>query len=295
MAKYSLIQTSVFTDDNYPFSGNQLATFTDFKANKTLTSDQMQGIAREMNFSETTFIFPSKLDNCSAKVKIYTPYNELPFAGHPTLGTTFVLKNQGIIPSGVNKTHLELGIGPIKVELKSDDTIAMTQKEPKFKGEFSDLNIIAEILSLKKKDFNDKFLPQFVFTGSTCLIIPLNRLEAVQKANVNVKLLMDNIKDFPIMIFSTETIHKENHVHARFFAPGLGVFEDPATGSAVGPLGAYIAYHDIIEGHKISIEQGYEINRPSKLLVEVKYENEKISGIEVSGKVKKIAEGTFFL
>jgi trans-2,3-dihydro-3-hydroxyanthranilate isomerase len=263
----------------------------------------MQGITREMNFSETTFVLPSysTVEKCFRKVRIFTPGREIPFAGHPTLGTAFVLKNKEIIREEEKRIYLELGIGPIAVEFNDQNNVQMFQAKPEFLDEFQDRSKIASILGIRKEDISEKWPLQFVSTGFPFLIIPLNSLTAIQSINLTTNLLFESLATYPsqeILIFSTDTIHEDSHVHVRMFAPSAGVFEDPATGSAAGPLGAYLETHQVLKNHKkgtkIVLEQGYELNRPSKLVVTCLFDNE-ISEVIVEGSVRKTAEGTFFL
>lgn len=302
MRKYPYIQTSVFIDERNQFSGNQLATFWDKDANLSISDEEMQGIALELNFSETTFISKSEIDSCSVKVRIFTPGQELKFAGHPTLGTAFVLKKRDLIPRDTKKTIMELGIGPIEVEYFDDQSIGMYQPKPKFLDKFEDKESMAEIIGLKLSDIPDEYPMQAVSTGFPFLIVPIKSLKTIQKINLNPQLQLKTLSDFitpDLLVFSTETIHKDSNVHARMFAPSAGVLEDPATGSAAGPLGAYLEHWNVLTNHtqssEIKIEQGFEIKRPSQLIVKNLYTNKEITSVLVSGKVKKTAEGDFFL
>lgn len=301
MRQVPYVQTSVFIDERYQFTGNQLATFWN-KEENNLTQEEMQGIALELNFSETTFIFQSDFSNCISKVRIFTPGSELKFAGHPTLGTAYVLKEKGIIPKNVDKATLELGIGPIDVEFYDNEVVSMLQPKPQFMEKYTNKTNIAKILGLKIDDISDKYPMQVVSTGFPFLIIPLNSLDSIKKINLSPNLQMQLLSDFitsKILVFTTETIHSDSSVNARMFAPSVGVLEDPATGSAAGPLCAYLENWNILSSHKkgekIFIEQGYEIKRPSKLIGTVKWIEDEQKNILVSGKVKKTAEGEFFI
>ncbi|NHJ05834.1 MAG: PhzF family phenazine biosynthesis protein [Candidatus Heimdallarchaeota archaeon] len=301
MRQVPYVQTSVFIDDRYKFTGNQLATFWN-KEKNNLTSEEMQGIALELNFSESTFTFQSDFSNCISKVRIFTPGNELKFAGHPTLGTAYVLKEKEIIPKNVDKVTLELGIGPINVEFFENEYVGMLQPKPQFMDKYTNKTNIAKILGINLDDISDKFPMQVVSTGFPFLIIPLNSLDSIKKINLNPNLQMQLLADFQtskILVFATETIHSDSSVNARMFAPSVGVIEDPATGSAAGPLSAYLENWNILAKHKkgenIIIEQGYEIKRPSRLIGSVKWEENEQINILVSGKVKKTAEGEFFI
>lgn len=295
------VQTSVFVDDRYPFGGNQLATFWNKKENAQIKTETMQGIALEMNFSETTFIEESSMKNCTVKVRIFTPAKEIPFAGHPTLGTAFVLKHTKLVDSSITRLNLELGIGAIPVEYPSSDIVQMIQHGPKFLDEFSNRTAIAETVNLPVSTISTKYPMQYVSTGTPFLIIPLTSLKALQQAQPNGSLILQTLQNQltkKIVLLSTETINHDSDVHVRMFAPDVGVIEDPATGSAAGPIGAYVEQYNLLQrdtkGEPVFIEQGYELRRPSQLIAKVisKKEAEKVL---VSGKVKLIAEGSFYV
>ncbi|MFW9984667.1 MAG: PhzF family phenazine biosynthesis protein [Candidatus Odinarchaeota archaeon] len=295
------VQTSVFVDDRYAFGGNQLATFWEAKANAQISTEIMQGIALEMNFSETTFIEPSKLEDCTAKVRIFTPALEIPFAGHPTLGTAFVLKHKGLLSPSVTKANLELGIGVIPVEYTSPAVVRMNQPKPQYLDKFANRAAIAKTVGLPESVIATDYPMQYVTTGHPFLIVPITSLDAVQKAEPNASLIMQTLKDqlsAEITLLSTETVNTDSDVHVRMFAPGAGVLEDPATGSAAGPVGAYVEHHNLLrrdtKGQPIIIEQGYEMRRPSQLIAQVVWEKEP-TNVLVSGKVKLIAEGNFYI
>ncbi|MHA1186946.1 MAG: PhzF family phenazine biosynthesis protein [Candidatus Heimdallarchaeota archaeon] len=301
MKKLPFIQTSVFADDRFSFSGNQLATFWKADTND-ISTEEMQGITREMNFSETTFILESKIEKCAVKVRIFTPGRELDFAGHPTLGTAFVLKHKGIVEESIKKSVLELGIGPIDVEFISREEIGMVQPKPQFLDKYTNKENIATILGLSVDDIMDDFPMQVVSTGFPFLIVPVKSRKIIKSIKLNPQLQIDMLSDFltsKLVVFTRETEFEDSNAHVRMFAPSVGVIEDPATGSAAGPLGAYLEHWKVIEGHKESekmiLEQGYEIQRPSKLVVQTIVENSEIQNVSVSGKVKLTAEGDFFL
>jgi trans-2,3-dihydro-3-hydroxyanthranilate isomerase len=291
----------VFTDKRYTFSGNQLATFWDYDTNKGLSQEEMQGIAREMNFSETTFAYPTEIKGCASKVRIFTPGAEIPFAGHPTLGSAYVLKYKGIIPPEESEAALELGIGPTPVEFLEDSLVRMTQRAPEFLDEFDDRASIAEMVGIDESDISDEFPARYVSTGHPFLIVPLKTLSAVMKASPNAQKILDTLENQlsqNAVILSTETLHEDSHAHVRMFAPDVGVLEDPATGSAAGPIGAYLEHHELLKGHQygaqMSIEQGHEIKRPSLLHVQTVGQDD-IKAVLVSGAVRLVAEGDFYL
>jgi trans-2,3-dihydro-3-hydroxyanthranilate isomerase len=301
MKNIPFVQTSVFVDKRYDFGGNQLATFWNADCNNTLTNEEMLGMTREMNYSESTFVLQSKKAGCSAKVRIFTPGSEIQFAGHPTLGTAFVLKRKKVIDSKANRSRLELGIGPIDVEFLTKDIIQMQQKPPEYLGELENPKQLLKAIGLGEKSLSEDYPIRFVSTGNPFLIVPLKSLSSVKKADPNGKEIikaLDGAISSDVLIFSTDTIHRASDAHARVFAPAFGVLEDPATGSAIGPLGAYLEHHEIIPTHVhgeiFTIEQGYEMNRPSKLKVQLEKKKQKVN-VLVSGRVRATAEGNFYL
>jgi len=300
MREFPYVQTSVFVDERMSFGGNQLATYWKTEANAILAQEEMQGMALEMNFSESTFLVESSNKDCDLKVRIFTPAAEIPFAGHPTLGTAFVLKHKQILGSGKQTAMLELGVGPIRVDFLDNGLIRMIQPKPTFGTIIDDVSKIAQVIGLTSDDIAQSSPIQIVSTGFPFIIVPIKTLAAVKRAVPVPPLFDTNLSDLStkqVLIFSTETTHSDSHVHARMFGPDVGVVEDPATGSAAGPCGAYLEKYKLLSNHKIgtpiNIEQGYEIERPSKLVVTVP--NESMKEVHVSGKVRLIAEGTFYL
>jgi trans-2,3-dihydro-3-hydroxyanthranilate isomerase len=299
MREIPYVQTSVFVDDRMAFGGNQLATYWDFEKNSALTQEEMQGMTLEMNFSESTFLERPTSKGCSAKVRIFTPAQEIPFAGHPTLGTAFVMKYKGLIEEDRKSSLLELGVGPIRVDFLEENSIQMTQPEPSFKEKPENLADVAAAIGLTPEDLELDYPVQVVSTGSQFLIVPIKNITSLKQA-APVSSFSDKLRNLStrvVLIFSTETKHSNSHVHARMFAPEFGVVEDPATGSAAGPLGAYLEKYQVLSNHKIGdpiiIEQGYEINRPSQLVVSIP--NERMSEVLVSGNVRLVAEGSFYM
>ncbi|HUT80274.1 MAG TPA: PhzF family phenazine biosynthesis protein [Candidatus Bathyarchaeia archaeon] len=302
MRKIPYVQTSVFVDDRYSFTGNQLATYWNEEANSNLSKEEMQGMALEMNFSESTFLFDSTLKECQFRVRIFTPGNELDFAGHPTLGTSHVIKYKKLILNNSKQITLELGIGPIEVEYNDDDSISMIQPEPQYLEIFKDKEAIADILGIEPSDILNEYPIQVVTTGFPFLIVPLDSMKSITKIKLDVPLLLSLLEDFvtsKLLVYTKETIHNDSHVHVRMFAPSVGVLEDPATGSAAGPLGAYLEKYNVIKNHQAGtfyhFEQGFEIKRPSRLNVKCLYTNNTISNVIVNGKTRVMAEGEFYL
>ncbi|MFX1314578.1 MAG: PhzF family phenazine biosynthesis protein [Promethearchaeota archaeon] len=278
----------VFAERKY--EGNQLAVFT---CQEPLTDSQMQRIAKEMNYSETTFI--TSFENY--EVRIFTPETELPFAGHPTLGTAYVIQ-QEFIKGKVKTIPLQLKIGqiPVLFKYKGDfvTEVWMEQKEPTFHGFFAP-DLIAKILNLKEDDIDKRFKIQEVSTGVPTIIVPLKSLNALKRAKINKDLyydLIEKTKAKTILIFCPETYEKNNDLNVRFFADFYGVPEDPATGSANGCLAAYLVRHEyfIKKYINIKVEQGYEIGRPSLLLLRAEEKEGKFF-VSVGGKVIIVAKG----
>ncbi len=261
----------------------------------------MQGIALEMQHSETTFLFAPSVSNCSSKVRIFTPGMEISFAGHPTLGSAYVLRYKRLVSPTDSEIQLELGVGPIKVKYLPDDHIQMAQGRPKFMKTWTQKQAIAESVGLRADEISDASPMEFVSTGLPFLIVPVKSLKALQRAVPNPALILKALDGQPsqdIVFFTTEHVNSDSDVHVRMFAPEVGVLEDPATGSAAGPLGAYLTMHGLLPGsqpqRKITIEQGYEIRRPSRLDVEV-IGDKSPREVFVSGKVRLVAEGRLYV
>jgi len=301
MVALPYIQTSVFVDPRYAFGGNQLATFWDAKTCADLRPAEMQGVALEMHFSESTFVLSPALEGCAWKMRIFTPAAEVPFAGHPTLGTAFVLRHKRLISRTAKQATLELGIGAIPVEFPSAEVVRMRQPGPKFLDEWRNRRSAAEAIGLTEAEVSDAAPVQFVSTGSPFLILPVKSLVSVRKATPNPVRILATLAGQPsrdILVFCSETVNSDSQVHARMFAPELGVPEDPATGSAAGPLAAYVERYECLPRHRrgdpVVIEQGYEVQRPSRLVAEV-LGGETMEAVQVSGQVELVAEGTFYL
>ena len=294
MEKLTFYIVDVFAEEKY--AGNQLAVVRGAKA---LSDAEMQRIAKEMNFSETTFILSDEKREGGYDVRIFTPETELPFAGHPTLGTAYVIQNE-IVKEPVDKMVLNLKVGQIPVTFsyygKHADILWMKQLNPIF-GQTLDAGLISEVLSLDVRDVDERFPVQEVSTGVPSIIVPLKTLDALKRARISRDRYFEFIKDTQaktILIFCPETYKKGNDLNVRFFADYYGVPEDPATGSGNGCLAGYLVKHRYFGKDRINIrvEQGYEIGRPSLLLLKA---GEKGEGIDVyvGGKVVMVAKGEF--
>ena len=283
-------QVDVFTDRI--FGGNPLAVFPDPEG---LDETAHLAIAREMNLSETTFIYPSESPEADYKIRIFTPGKEVPFAGHPTLGTTHILWETGKISSDRDSVVLEMGVGLVKVH-KSQNTLFMEQFLPEWGPTVEAMDRVAGALAIDPGEIDSRFPIQIVSTGFRALYVPLTHLVAVQQVELNLPVLREVLGDVDmIYVFSGETLNPGSTVHARAFAPFIGIPEDPATGSAGGALGAYLVRHRVIEGldpSKIVIEQGYEMNRPSTIQVSVTESGGEIQSIQVGGQARTVLEGT---
>jgi len=287
----------------HKFAGNQLAVFC--QADQ-LTTEQMQAIAKEMNYSETTFILSDSPHNNSYPVRIFTPIQELPFAGHPTLGTAFILQ-QFVIQESVSIVTLNLAVGQIPVTIsyvdRGIDVLWMQQNAPKF-GQSFEIATIAAVLGLSLAQIDDRFPLIEVSTGVPFLIVPLKTQSALKQAKVNQDLffkLIETTEAKAILVFCPEPLDSMNDLSVRVFADGLGIPEDPATGSANGCLAAYLVQYSYFGQSSnaergvsidIRVEQGYEIGRPSLLLLRSKKEDEQFQ-ISVGGKVILVAKGEF--
>lgn len=281
----------VFAVDKY--TGNQLAVF--LEAGK-LSTNQMQQLAKEMNYSETAFILASRPQDEGYNVRIFTPEQELPFAGHPVLGTACVIGQEviGEFPETVN-LNLQVGQIPVTRHLAGEEEFFwMRQASPNF-GQHCSAQALAEILRLEAEEIDDKFPVQEVSTGVPFIIVPLKNLASLKRIKVNRDRcfeLVETLQAKSILVFCPETYQSENDLNVRMFADYLGVPEDPATGSANGCLAAYLVEHAYFgqETIDIRVEQGYEIKRPSLLLLKAQKRNSQIE-VEVGGKVIMVAKG----
>ena len=282
----------VFAEKQY--TGNQLAVV---RTGKTLPEDEMQKIAREFNFSETAFIQSDKIINGGYDVRIFTPQKEVPFAGHPVLGTAYVIQNE-IIKKPVKTIPLNLKIGQIPVEVtmknKRVEKLTMKQMQPTF-GKTFNKNRIASVLNIRTSEIDIKSPVEEVSTGLPFIIVPVKTLSAVKKARITQEKYFELIQSTDakaILIFCPETYNTENQLNVRTFADYYGIPEDPATGSANGCLAGYLVRHNYFGSDHINIrvEQGYEIQRPSLLFLEAKSNGEKID-VYVGGKVVETAKG----
>jgi len=277
-------------------SGNQLAVFRDCGG---LSSDQMQKIAQEMHFSETTFVTSENQKNGGYDVRIFTPSSELPFAGHPTLGTAYILQSV-IIRKQLETVTLNLKVGQIQVSFSYSGGLPgllwMRQKPPLF-GDTFDRKGFAQILGLDSDDFDQDYPIMKVSTGIPFAIVPLKGLKAVRGVHVNNSSLREFLKKkgcVGLLIFSRQTYNKENQLNVRVLGPADEIPEDPATGSGNGCLAGYLIKTGYFSGDSINlrVEQGYEIGRKSLILLRANRSGGKLE-VNVGGRVQLIASGEF--
>lgn len=289
----SYLHYDVFTDT--PLEGNQLAVFTDGRA---LAPTQMQRIAREMNFSESTFILPTRQPDTDLRMRIFTPFEELPMAGHPTIGSTFALAETGVIATGTPRFVFDLPVGPTPVDLVWKDGglqfVWMTQLPPVFGPAVAQREPVAQALGLREDDLAP--LPvQEATCGTPYLLVPLRTREAVDRAIPDAaaarRLKHDHGLARPIFLFAFDA---PCTAYSRMFAPDLGIPEDPATGSASGPLGCYLVEHGLVSGedaqHIVS-RQGVAMGRPSRIHIAIDGMPGAITRVRVGGEAVLVGRG----
>ena len=260
MAALEFRLIDVFTDR--PFAGNQLAVVLDAAS---VGASDMQRVAREFNFSETTFVVPSERDGCDVRVRIFTPEEELPMAGHPTIGTALVLQAEGRIGERVT---FELGVGPTPVTI-ANGRAEMRQQPPQYLGLHADRVELAAQLGLRAADISGP--PERVSTGAAFLIVPLASLDAIRRLKP-----ASSLRGL-VYCFALGGEEPGTTAHCRMFAAEFGMREDAATGSAAGPLAAYLVKHHLAQS-PFTFEQGYEMGRPSKIFARVEGQEVQVAG-----------------
>jgi trans-2,3-dihydro-3-hydroxyanthranilate isomerase len=299
------LHLDVFTDRL--FEGNQLAVFPDPQG---LSTADMQAIAREMNFSESTFIFPAEdaaeAGGGRAKMRIFTPGSELPMAGHPTIGSTFALAAEGTIAPGSTDFVFELGVGPTPVSLDwSDGALAfawMTQLLPAFGDTIADRTAFAAAVGLDQQELVDGLPLEVISCGVPFLFVPLTSRAAVDRAAIEHKALARcyrdaGIEEVPVFFFTTGSgpdSGTAETVYSRMLAPSFGISEDPATGGASGPLGCYLVHHEIVSseaaGNMLSL-QGVAMGRPSRIYISIDARDGGITRVRVGGRAVLVGRG----
>ena len=301
--RYHLVD--VFT--NRQFGGNPLAVFTNGRG---IGAETMQAIAKELNLSETTYVLPPADAANDYRVRIFTPGQELPMAGHPTVGTTYVLAREHLIERGQDgaetEIKLEEGVGTIPVRIEWRDGAAgfiqMRQPLPTFGERVEDVRAVAEMLSIAPEEIAETNLPlEVVSCGVPFFYVPVKSLRAVQESKFRVDVFENKLKHIVppgVFVFTREVEFEGSTVHSRMFAPGMGVWEDPATGGASGPLGCYLVRHGVVPCDSNGVaeftsEQGIEMGRPSFIRVKITREGEAITDVRVGGECRFMGEGYF--
>lgn len=284
-----MVQVDVFTDR--ALTGNALAVFLDGRG---LSTEQMQALAREMNLSETTFILPGEVaaeKERGVRVRIFTVQEELPFAGHPTLGTAFVLRGTSHLPDV--RLYLNVGTVPVRFEQRPGQPTfgEMTQKDPEF-GAIHDAQAIAQITGLSTADFDDSVPIQTVSTGVPFTITALRSLKTLQNLHFDVQRASEYLDQSGgkfLFFVCRDTVDPKARLHARmFFYNG----EDPATGSASGCAAAWMVAHGVAQSdEQVLIEQGLEIHRPSRIFVRATKKDNQVVNVRVGGNCVEVFRG----
>jgi trans-2,3-dihydro-3-hydroxyanthranilate isomerase len=282
----------VFTDR--PLEGNALAVFPHASAIDDVT---MQKIAKELNLSETTFVVPATRNECAVGVRIFTPTRELPFAGHPTIGTSFVLMEEGLVSSNSERFVLEEKVGPVPIRVdKSNRPLIWLRTPPVSEGATFDRQICAQVLGLDTSDLL-QITPQLMSAGNPTLFVALKGKDAVDRAwldsHGSAVLKEGHREPMCVFVFSPTA----DGAYSRMFAPDYGITEDPATGSSTGPLAVFMMQHGLVSsaaGIRFVSEQGSKMGRRSILHVHI-FGERGAGGIDVGGHVTPIAHGTMTL
>jgi trans-2,3-dihydro-3-hydroxyanthranilate isomerase len=295
---YPYLLLDVFTEQ--AFGGNPLAVFPHAKE---IDRSLLQPIARELNLTETAFVYPARSPEASAALRIFTPDAEVPFAGHPVVGAAFALEHAGLLDAGCSEIAFEVESTSVPVRLLRSTSgsllqATMTQQRPVFLGQFPRCELVAGALGLQPSDLAITGLPcEVVSTGLPVHIVPVGGLDAMRRIALRPSRLKD-VKEAlgfaDLFVFCFETEDPTATVHCRMFAPGFGIPEDPATGAASGALGAYLVRRKIVPEKRLTqivCEQGIEMGRPSRVLVEVECEADRIAAVRVGGSAVIVGEG----
>jgi trans-2,3-dihydro-3-hydroxyanthranilate isomerase len=297
--RYRYLHLDVFT--NRLFGGNQLAVFPRAEG---LLSETMQAIAKEMAYSETTFILPKERPDTDIRMRIFTPGAEMPMAGHPTVGSTFALAWLKVIPAGQARWVFGLNIGPTPVDIDWNEErpsfVWMTQQRPAFGPTIGDASAVARARGRDRRDLGHPGLPvQEVSCGVPFLIVPLASRAAVdraapERASLSRLCADSGIDDRAVFVFSPEPGDDKATVYSRMFAPNLGIYEDPATGAASGPLGSYLVQHGVVtreNAGKILSLQGVAMGRPSWIHISIGTDGHEITTVRVGGEAVLAGDG----
>jgi len=282
--RFSIVD--VFAEEKY--AGNQLAVV---RGAAGLPDETLLKITREMNYSETTFVLSEEEREGGYDVRIFTPGREIPFAGHPTLGTAYVIREE-ILASSAERVVLNLEAGKIPVTF--GDVLRMRQLPPTF-GRTLDPDRLAQVLGLESDDLDDRYPVREVSTGLPAIVVPLKGLDALKRCRVDLERYSELVRQTGVdnlYAFCPEPHEGGNDLAARMFTEGHGIPEDPATGSAAGCLAGYLVEHRYFgaEPIDVTVEQGYEIDRPSLLYLRAGMVDGQIN-VSVGGKVQMVARG----
>jgi trans-2,3-dihydro-3-hydroxyanthranilate isomerase len=301
MRHLDYLHLDVFT--TRAFEGNQLAVFTDGSGVDPM---MMQIIAREMNFSESTFVLPRERDDTDVRMRIFTPGRELPMAGHPVIGSTVALAHTGVIARAQRRFVFGLGVGPLPVELEwegeTPSFVWMTQLLPAFGAVLDEAAAIAAMLGLSEADVRAVGTPiQSVSCGVPFVMVPLPSRDAVDRAAMNESaartLTLPPGVEPAFFLFALDS-GAEGGVYSRMFGPAVGVTEDPATGSATGPLGCYLLKYRLASPERVrsmTSLQGVKMGRPSQLHFSISGTPDAITDVRVGGSAVVVGKGTLYI
>ena len=293
MQEYEIRIVDAFTDR--PFAGNPCGVVARAEG---LTDAQMQAIARELNLSETAFVFPS--ERADFRVRFFTPLREIPLAGHPTIATMYTLAELGRIDlsAGAKRVMQELSVGvlPVDVERAADGRVrvVMTQAKPEF-GKELERDPVAEALGISRDDLLADAPLQVVSTGTPQVMVPVKSIEVLQRLRPNLQRLADLEQAggyFSMHVFALEAFEPGNVAHSRHFAATAGIGEDPVTGSATGGMAAYLWKYGLVRQSRYRVEQGHIMGRPGYVDVEVDAEGDEPTAVRIAGTAVTVLRGT---
>jgi len=292
LATHRYLVVDVFA--HTPLEGNPAAVFP---ASADLAPGEMQAIACELNLSETTFICPPTRAGCVARLRIFTPQREMRFAGHPTVGASFVLWRQGMLPAGTDRFALDEPVGAVPILIEpGDPPLIWLETPPVTAGRLYDPALCARALGLDASDVLDATTPQMLSAGNPIVVIALRSRDAVDRAQFDLSgdVLLRGSDSEPVCTYVFAP--SADGAYGRMFAPSHGIAEDPATGSAMGPLAVFMAQHGLLEGTKRTrfiCEQGTRMGRRS--LLHIRRGAAPDAPIEVGGCVTPVIEATLTL
>lgn len=300
MSRYRYVTADVFTD--LAFGGNQLAVFPDARE---IPETRLLDVTREFNYSETTFVYPPENPAHTRRVRIFTPAGEVPFAGHPTVGTAHVLAATGevTLTGDLTRMVLEEQVGPVPVAVRARDGVPVfaqlsVAKLPEVGPPPPMRADLARVLGLETDDLlDDAWAPQSLSCGLPFLFVPVRDRAAVARARIRLdawEQVLQHTAAPEVFVFAMEGERSGSNVRARMFAPGMSVPEDPATGSANAALAGYLAARDPRRDTLLRwvVEQGFEMGRPSMIEVEADVTDGNVTAVRVGGSSVIVCEGT---